>query len=208
MGFWSFLRGKKEPDSASKQDVKSSFESVKHDVKKIGHWIKHLDEIDKRQENDLEKIFERLDEIDQNINEIKSFVSFFDTRISKQVFKQRQTAVGKQTRVEGVQTAIQTAVQTAFLKHLSVMERAIVWVLANADPEMRLSCQDIAVILGKEKSTVRGQINNIKQKSEDLINETLDKEGKKRYWISDDVREMIFTAARKSMKDSKKAKNE
>ena len=87
------------------------------------------------------------------------------------------------------------------------MERAIVWVLANTDIDMKLSCQDIATILGKDKSTVRGQLNNIKQKSEDLINEVIDKEGKKRYWISEDVREMIFAAARKSLKETKKAKN-
>lgn len=207
MGFWSFLRGRTEEEKVSKPEIKSSFESVKQDVKKIGHWIHHLNSQDKKHEDELKKVFDKIDEIEQNINEIKSFVSFFDTRISKQVFKQRQTAVDKHTRVDGVQTVIQTAVQTAFLKHLSVMERAIVWVLANTDPEMKLSCQDIATILGKDKSTVRGQLNNIKQKSEDLINESIDKEGKKRYWIDDEVREMIFAAARKGLKESKKDRN-
>jgi len=165
MGFLWFGRRKDEEHHKIKEDVKNSFESVKQDVKKIGVWIHHLNDQDKKQDKQLEDVFDKLDDIQSDINDIKSFVSFFDSRISKQVFKQRQTAVGKQTRVERVQTPVQTVVQTAFLKHLSVMERAIVWVLANADIGMKLSYQDIAVILGKDVSTVRGQINNIKQKS-------------------------------------------
>lgn len=204
MGFLWFGRRKDEEHHKIKEDVKTSFESVRQDVKKIGVWIHHLNDQDKKQDKQLENVFEKLDEIQSDINDIKSFVSFFDSRISKQVFKQRQTAVDKQTRVERVQTPVQTVVQTAFLKHLSVMERAIVWVLANADDGMKLSYQDVAVILGKDASTIRGQINNIKQKSEDLINESIDKQGKKRYWMEDSVKEMIFSEVRNKTKSLKR----
>lgn len=204
MGFLWFGRRKEEEHHKLKEDVRVSFDSVKQDVKKIGIWIHHLNDQDKKQDKQLEEVFDKLDEIQSDINDIKSFVSFFDSRVSKQVFKQRQTAVDKQTRVEHVQTPVQTVVQTAFLKHLSVMERAIVWVLANADEGMKLSYQDVAVILGKDASTVRGQINNIKQKSEDLINESIDKQGKKRYWIEDDVKEMIFSEVRNKTKSQKR----
>lgn len=204
MGFLWFGRRKEEDHHKLKEDVRASFESVKQDVKKVGIWIHHLNDQDKKQDKQLDELFDKISEIQADINDIKSFVSFFDTRISKQVFKHRQTAVGKQTRVEHVQTPVQTVVQTAFLKHLSVMERAIVWTLANSPENMKLSYQDVATILGKDTSTIRGQINNIKQKSEDLINESLDKQGKKRYWIDDDVKEMIFSEVRNKTKNLKK----
>jgi hypothetical protein len=47
----------------------------------------------------------------------------------------------------------------------------------NAEGEMKLSYEDLALMLGKEKSTIRGQINTIKQKSEGLIEEITEKNG-------------------------------
>ena len=70
----------------------------------------------------------------------------------------------KQTGVYAVQTGVQTGVQTPNLDQFSVTERAIIWILLNSD--MRLSYDDLAAILGKERSTVRGHLNRIKQKSE------------------------------------------
>ena len=58
------------------------------------------------------------------------------------------------------------------------MERAIVWALLNAD--MRLSYEDLAALLGKDKSTIRGQINTIKQKNSNIIMEAREANGKKR----------------------------
>jgi hypothetical protein len=40
------------------------------------------------------------------------------------------------------------------------------------------------MILGKDKSTIRGQINNIKQKNPGLIEELRELNGKKRLYIS------------------------
>ena len=119
-------------------------------------------------------------------------------RVNKQLFKQRQTADYKQTGVLGVQTGVQTGVQMSFLSSLSTMERAIVWVLLNTD--MKLSCEDIAAILNKEKSTIRGQINAIKQKSEGMVEEAIEKNGKKRYFVGEEVKDMLLS----NMKAEKK----
>ena len=47
--------------------------------------------------------------------------------------------------------------------------------------EGSLSYEDLAVMLGKEKSTIRGQINTIRQKSEGLIEESVEKMVKREY---------------------------
>lgn len=193
------LFGKKEDNSELKQGIKQSFDAVKQDIKKAADWITHLNTRDEQHENDISGINDRLSSIENDLSEIKTFISFFDSRVSKQLFKQRQTGVYKQTAVQGVQTAVQTgvygvqtAVQNAFLGNLSVMERAIVFVLLNADSKMKLSYEDIAALLGKEKATIRGQINAIKQKSEGIIEEIIEPNGKKRYFISEDMKEMLL----------------
>ena len=45
---------------------------------------------------------------------------------------------------------------------------------------------------GKDKATVRGQINNIKRKSEGLIKELIEKSGKKRLYIEDRIKERLL----------------
>ncbi|MCL6500685.1 MAG: hypothetical protein K6T16_01475, partial [Candidatus Pacearchaeota archaeon] len=99
-------------------------------------------------------------------------------------------AVDKHTRVEGVQTPVYTAVQTAFLKGLTQQEKVILWILLNA--EQKLSCEDIAVLLAKDKSTVRSQINNIKQKNESWISEFIEKNGKKRYYVDEKLKSILL----------------
>ena len=122
----------------------------------------------------------------------------------KQAFKQGQTAVYKQTAVQGVQTAVQTGVQTAFLGNLSVMERAIVWVLLNTD--MKLSCEDIAAILNKERATIRGQLNSIKQKNEGLIDEISEKNGKKRFFVNSETKDVLLSKISHDLKANKRLK--
>jgi hypothetical protein len=46
-------------------------------------------------------------------------------------------------------------------------------------------------LLGKERSTIRGQINSIKQKSEGLIQEITENNGKKRVFIGDEMKEKM-----------------
>jgi predicted transcriptional regulator len=114
----------------------------------------------------------------------------------------------KQTAVQGVQTAVQTPVQTVelsnFLNNLSVTERALIWVLLNSD--MKLSYDDLSAMLGKDKATIRGQINSIKQKSESLIQEQIGKNNKKRYYISEKIKQTLLKSRKVRVKNKKKSK--
>ncbi len=192
MVWWLF--GGKEEILGLKNEVKQAFSGVKQDLKKASDWITHLNTRDQQHEQSIEDLYDKMSSMEEEISEMKHFVSFFSTKMSKQLFKQRQTGVYKQPAVQGVQTGVQTAVQNSFLNNLSVMERAIVWTMLNTD--LKLSCEDIAAILNKERSTVRGQINSIKQKSEGLIAESMEKSGKKRFFIPEDVRETVFSKMR------------
>lgn len=187
MGFLWFGRKKKEQDD---EKIARSFESVKQDISKISVWIKHLNSKDKSHEDKIEGIYNEILEIRQDIDDIKRFVSFFDTRLASKVFRAKSTAVDKHTAVEGVQTPVYTAVQTAFLRGLTISERVILWILLNS--EQKLSCEDIAVLLAKDKSTIRSQINSIKQKNESWMSEFIEKNGKKRYYIEDKMKELLL----------------
>ena len=130
---------------------------------------------------------------------------------NKQVFK-KLPVLDKQTGVEGVQKVVQTAVQTAnfyeILQGLSSNERLLVFTLMNAAEDMKLSYEDLARLLGKERSTIRGQINSIKQKSEGLLQEIREANGKKRVFITDELKERLASYARvRAGKGRKRAKN-
>jgi len=203
MGFLWFGRKKKEEEN---EKIKASFESIKQDINKISAWIKYLNSRDENHEKKINQIYDEIREIKQDIDGIKQFISFFDTRIASRVFKLKSTGVDKQTAVEGVQTPVYTAVQTAFLKGLTTQEKVILWVLLNS--EQKLSCEDIAVLLGKNPSTVRSQINNIKQKNEMLISEFVEKNGKKRYYIEEKLKETLLKRIKLESKQLKKRKSE
>jgi predicted transcriptional regulator len=81
------------------------------------------------------------------------------------------------------------------------MERAIVWVLLNTDE--KLSCEDISVLTNKDKSTIRGQLNSIKNKSE-ILEEAMEKNGKKRYFIPEKMKELLLS----KIKAEKKRRSE
>lgn len=203
--FWFF--GKKEGVEKVREEVKDSFGNVKKDFEKISHWIKHLDGKDTKQDEELTYLRNQFFEMKGEIQEIKDFISFFGDHMANknnQVFKQPQTGVYKQTAVEGVQTAVQTAVQTGFLSNLSVMERAIVWSLLNS--EMKLSYEDLAALMGKDKSTVRGQLNAIRKKSEGLIEESIELNGKKRVFIPDKMKAFLLKSVKVRVKNKEKKK--
>ncbi|MEK6827557.1 MAG: HTH domain-containing protein, partial [Nanoarchaeota archaeon] len=103
--------------------------------------------------------------------------------------------------VYAVQTGVQTGVQTPNLSQFSVTERAILWVLLNS--EMKLSYDDLAAMLGKERSTIRGQINTIKQKSE-IIEEEIEKNGKKRVFIPEEIKEKMLKKTKVRVNSKKK----
>ncbi|MEK6836649.1 MAG: hypothetical protein AABX94_03205, partial [Nanoarchaeota archaeon] len=90
------------------------------------------------------------------------------------------------------------------LKGLSSNERLIVFTLMNT--ELKLSYEDIARLLGKERATIRGQINAIKQKNEGLIQELTEPNGKKRVFVGEEVRNKLEKYAKVRVKESPKYK--
>ncbi|MEK6894083.1 MAG: hypothetical protein AABX10_01325, partial [Nanoarchaeota archaeon] len=105
---------------------------------------------------------------------------------------------------EPVQTAVQTGNFHDILNGLSSNERMIVFTMMNT--ELKLSYEDIARLLGKERATIRGQINAIKQKSEGLIQELTEPNGKKRLYVNEEVRNKIEKYAKVRVKNDKKYK--
>jgi len=199
--FWWF--GKKRDVERLKDDVQKSFDSVKQDFIKVGKWIDHLDGKHSVHASDISEIKQGLSALQQDIDEIKDFVSFFGPQLSR-LSKHPQTGVIKQTAVEAVQTPVQTAVQTGVLENLTVMERAIVWAMINS--EMKLSYEDLSAMFGKDKSTIRGQINAIKQKSEGLIEELVEPNGKKRVYIPEPMKQIIVKNVKVRVKTNKKSR--
>ena len=199
------LFGHKKRVEKLRIEVQDSFDHVKKDFNKVGEWIKHLDDKHGSHEDEISNIKDQLMTIHEDLIELKDFVSFFGPQISKGLSKQTQTGAVKQPLPNAVQTPVQTGVQTDVLEALTVMERAIVWALLNS--EMKLSYEDLAALLGKDKSTIRGQINAIKQKNEALIQESREVNGKKRLYISDEIRSMVVKSVKVRIKGSKKDKN-
>jgi predicted transcriptional regulator len=202
--FMSFLWfGRKKEDekiSSFKSEVKGSFASVRQDMSKIGEWIRHINSKTGGHEDEIASLNDKIDRISEDIDGIKSFISFFDTRLARQ----NKQLFNKQTAVCGVQTPVQTAVQTAILRGLTSNERVIVWTLLNTD--MKLSYEDIAVVLGKDRATVRGQLNNIKQKN-NMVSEIIEKNGKKRYYVDEKTKEMLLKTVKVRARGIGKAEN-
>lgn len=202
--FGLFFR-KKEVEQL-KQDTKEGFDSVKKDINGVTEWIKHLNSEKERQEKELEDIKIILSSLKEDIEGLKNVFSIIEESKKKQLFKTAVQKIDKQTAVYAVQTGVETAVQTPNFDNFSITERAIIWTLLNTD--MNLSYDDIAAILGKEKSTIRGQINRIKQKSEGLIREIIEKNGKKRMYIPEKIKEKLQKTLKVRVKKKKKTKNE
>jgi len=198
--FGFFLR-KKEVDSI-KEDTKRGFESVKKDITAVSGWIKHLNSEKDLQKKNIEEIKEDLSTIKEEIDGLKNILSMMNELKTNSLFKTPRKVFNKQTAVYPVQTAVQTAVQTPNLSQFSVTERAIILVLLNSD--MKLSYDDLAAMLQKERSTIRGQINTIKQKGEYLIEETIEKNGKKRVFIPEEIKEKFLKNQKVRVKKGKK----
>jgi len=203
MSWWLF--GSNKEVERVEEDTKNGFEAVKKDISAVSGWIKHLDSEKNLHEKEINELKEVLSSIKEEMESLKSVVSFVAETKNKRVFKTPQKVFNKQTAVYAVQTGVQTAVQTPNLDQFSVTERAIIWVLLNND--LKLSYDDLAAMLGKERATLRGQINSIKQKSESLIEEIIEKNGKKRVFIHEDIKEKLLKKQKvrvNNTKDSKK----
>ena len=201
---WFFGKGEAKK---IKEETLRGFESVKKDIQGVGGWIKHLDSEKELHKKEIFNIKDILSTLKEDVEELKNIVSLVEGANSKWVFKTPRQLFNKQAAVYPVQTAIQTAVQTPNLDDFSVSERAILWVLLNTD--MKLSYDDIAAVLGKERSTIRGQINAIKSKSDGIVEEITEKNGKKRVFIPDEIREKLLKKTKVRVRKGKKIeKNE
>ena len=200
---WFF---KKKEVQKVKEDTKKAFDDVKKDIASVTGWIKHLDSERSLHEKDISDIKENLSNIISEIEGIKNIISIMGNIKTNSVFKTPKQVFEKQTGVYAVQTGVQTGVQTPNLNQFSITERAIIWVLLNTD--MKLSYDDIAAMLGKEKSTIRGQINSIKQKSESMLEETIEKNGKKRVFIPEEIKEKLLKKSKVRVGIEKKSKKD
>jgi len=194
----------KKEDEKIKEDTKKSFDSVKRDISSLTGWIKHLDSEKNLQKRDTNLLLEDLSSIKEEVEALKNVLSLMNDLKPKQLFKTNKQVFNKQTDVYAVQTGVQTGVQTPNLDQFSVTERAILWILLNAD--MKLGYDDLSAILGKEKSTIRGQINAIKSKSEGLIEESIEKNGKKRVFIPEEIKEKVLKKQKVRVSESKNSK--
>jgi len=188
---WLFNR--KRDGENRNNDVKSGFNSVKDDINSLGRWVEYLNNKDSSVENEISDLKGDLATIKRDVEGIKNVVDTLDRELFKQLFKTEKVKPVKQTAVQGVCLGVQTAVQTGvygIFQNFSTMERAIVWVLLNTD--LKLSYDDLAAMMGKSRATIRGQINSIKQKNESLVQEIVEKNGKKRLYIEEDIKEKIL----------------
>jgi len=187
---WLFGGDRKKEVERLKEDTKKGFEAVKKDIGSIGVWIKHLDSEKEMQQKEINEIKEILSTIQTDLEGVKNIIAIMN---ELKPIRKKQTAeqlFNKQTAVYPVQTGVQTGVQTPNFNRFSVTERAIIWVLLNSD--LKLGYDDLAAMLGKERSTIRGHLNRIKQKSEGLIDEIIEKNGKKRIFIPEQIKEKLL----------------
>ncbi|MBU3907106.1 MAG: hypothetical protein KKA64_02540 [Nanoarchaeota archaeon] len=200
---WFF--GKKEAEKI-KDDTKRSFENVKKDLDNINKWVNHLNSEKSLIKNDIEEIRAVLSSVKEEVDGMKNVVSLLGNLRPSGGFRLSKQLTNKRVAVYADQTADQMADQTPKLDQFSVTERALLWILLNT--EMKLSYDDLATMLGKEISTIRNQINNIKHKSEGLIEEMIEKNGKKRVFIPEYIKEILLKKTKVRVKPIKKAKNE
>ena len=189
-------------------ETRKGFSEVRKDFEGVGKWVKHLNANDKQLFDLISELKRELASIKDDIDGVKEAVSLTNLAVEhKQVFE-KTAVLDEQPAVYGVQEPVQTAVQTGnfhdILKGLSSNERLIVFTLMNT--ELKLSYEDIARLLGKERATIRGQINAIKQKNEGLIQELTEPNGKKRVFVSEEVRNKLEKYAKVRVKENKKYK--
>lgn len=203
--FGWFSGGKKEADKV-REESRKAFDAVKKDIDHVGKWIRHLNSKDGEHHEKISEFDMRLATIEKEMGEIKNLVSGLQEDFSSELFKQPSTAVYKQRAVEAVEKVVQTPVQTGVeatflfgngmnpLAQLTAMERALIYVLLNSD--LKLSYEDLSVILGKDKSTMRSQVNAIRQKCVGLLEEHIEKNGKKRVYIPEEIKQKLVKKAK------------
>jgi argininosuccinate lyase len=200
-----FKKVKKEEFEHHKSAVQAALNTCKQDILHISQWVKHLKESDGGLKEDLNNIKEVLETIKEEVDEIKNKVSSSNLTENARLFKQPQTAKHKQTAVYDVQNAVQTTVQAAFFNKISISEKALVGILLNS--ELKLSYEDLATMTGKDSTTIRGQVNSIRQKAPGLIEEQIEKNNKKRVFIPEKVKEILLKRGKVRVKKIKTNEN-
>ena len=175
------------------EKIHEGFSNVKNDIDSMVKWIKHLNKKDKQLFDLIFTIKEELSSIRDETSSLRESLDIMsEERKNKQSFK-KLPIFDKQTTVYDDEKVVQTVVQTdnlyGILKRLSSNERLLVFTLLNSD--LKLSYEDLALLLGKERSTIRGQINSVKQKCEGLIQEMSEKNGKKRVFIDEETKKKM-----------------
>ncbi len=202
MGLFFTKKATKEEVEQLNLAVQTGFNSAKQDVGKLSVWVKHLDSKDAQLKYQIYELQEELSMVKEELEKLKNLSSFAP---GQHFYKQQQTVFNKQTSSEGVLNSVQTGVQTAFLDNLSVTERAIIYILLNSD--MKLSYEDLAAMLGKDKATIRGQVNVIRQKNEGLIEEIIGENNKKRVYIPEKTKEILLKSKKIREKVKRRAEN-
>ncbi len=189
-------------------DTRHSFSEVRKDFEGVGKWIKHLDNRDKQVFDLISELKRELASLNDELDGVKEAISITNLAQEHEPVFKKTGVLNKQHPVFDVDEPVQTGVQTGnfydILKGLSSNERLIVFTLMNA--EMKLSYEDIARLLGKERATIRGQINAIKRKSEGLLQELTEPTGKKRVFVSEEVRNKLEKYAKVRVGDKQKYK--
>lgn len=196
-----FWRSSKKEIKELSEKTENAFSSVKKDMDAVSKWIKHLDSHDKQLFDLVYSLKRDISTLNTEIGALREGMKMaVEEEENRQVFK-KLPVLDKQTPEKDVEKVVQTAVQTdnvyGILKNLSGNERLVVFTLLNSD--MKLSYEDLALLLGKERSTVRGQVNAIKQKSEGLIQEIVENNGKKRVFIPEEIRAKMQKYAKTRM---------
>jgi chromosome segregation ATPase len=206
---WLFKKTEKNELEQHKGAVQTALNNVKQDMTSLSKWIKHLDTQDSQIKNEVEELSQDMLYIRKEIEEIKEMIAQNNEQkveVIAPIIKQRQTATPKQTAVLANQTAVQTTVQAAFFTKLSLSEKQIMSILM--DSELKLSYEDLSALTGKDMATLRGQVNSIKQKCEGLIEEQIEKNGKKRLYVPEEIKAMLLRKAKNSRKRGKIRENE
>ncbi len=219
MCMFRWLFGEKKEAQQVREETRKAFDAVRKDIDHVGKWIKHLHNKDSDHHERISSADVRLSTIEKEISELKMLVALLNEDLGGRIFPQPSTAVYKQRAVEAVEKPVETAVYAGVdasflgfsvspLVSLTAMERAVVYVLLTS--ELKLSYEDLAVMLGKDRSTLRSQINMIRKKSPELIEEYVEKNGKKRVFIPEEVRKKLLknTKLRGIKRISKKGEEE
>ena len=197
MSFFDFWKKEDKIDKKIESLHKNlgiSFDKIKNDMETFSKWVTHLEKHRTNHHSKLEEVEKRMFAMEKLLEDLRYKREFVQ---SQAISTNKQTAVRSKQTAVGVQTPVQTGVQTPdlfdledILKSLTVMERIVLWTLLNTD--LKLSYDDLSVLLGRDKSTLRGQINNIKRKSEGLIIEYLENNGKKRFFVEENTKSEIL----------------